>query len=119
MKLKLIKKANEVYKWRRTQITDLWYKLGCRAETTKISLSARQLDEADVIFEGFVNKNRSLMRRLDELDSDYNSILLSFERKETVWSKLFGWLPFMIANRTVILSLKDFISKWEEYEPGW
>ena len=118
MRSRLFKKANNLYEWRRSQITNLFIKMGNRADTAKISLGARHLDEADVIFEGYITKYRSLIKRMEELNSDYLYVISSLEN-QTFFNKWLGWLPCVSFSSASVVRIKDFIEKWEAYEPGW
>lgn len=108
----------ELYNWRRAQIIALWDKVIRRSADLKISMCARNLEETDILFAGYYTRYNNLMGRLNDLDKEYTSIIISLSR-ETFWQKIFGWLSFVRVDKHTNKLIQDFIIKWSTYEPGW
>ncbi len=117
-RIKLLRSVQEVYAWRRAQTIALWDKVLKRAQNNKISLNARNIEETDIMFEGYYTRYNNLLGRLNDLDNEYTAVLLSMGR-ESFWYKILGWLPFMKINKETEVLMKDFLDKWSKYEPGW
>lgn len=115
---KKVTEVNRLYNWRREQVIDLFDQVTKRANSTQISLGARNLEEADVMFQGYIIRYQNLQLRLKELDKDYYTIMESIITK-TLWYKILGWLPFLKISSPAKELIDSFISKWEKYEPGW
>jgi hypothetical protein len=115
---KRITEVNRLYQWRREQILDLFQSVTKRAATSDLKMGARNLEEVDVIFQGYITRYQNLFARLDELDKEYHEILSSLVVK-TWWYSWFGWLPLLKVTTQTKNYIEAFINKWEKYEPGW
>ncbi len=118
MRIDLLDKVSKLYLFRYTQITEMWLKIIVKAEVSKVSTVARNLDDADIVFLGYTNRHRNLLFRLEDLNTDYNLILQQLSRT-SIWYKIFRWLPFIKINSDTVQLMERFLTKWEEYDPGW
>lgn len=116
--MKSIKLAQEIYLFRKSQIHTAWDKVLTRADKLELSLQIRNVHEADIAFQGYVNKHKILLARIAELDEDYSNIIYSMLHN-SIWNKYFSWLPFLKTNKTTERLALEFIKKWDTYQPGW
>lgn len=116
--MKLITEVNDLYIFRQKQILDLNDQVSKKGETNRISLQAKNLDDADIMFVGFMTRFRNLNLRLSELNQDYSEILSLYSQPSFI-KNILSWFSLSYLDRNTKAQLTKFLDKWKKYEPGW
>lgn len=116
--MKQLTEVNDLYLFRYNQIMELHRQIYLKGESSRVSLSARNLDEADIMFMGYMNRFKNLNTRLCELEQDYRSVQVAMTCSGFI-GKVLSIFSLVYINRETKQKLNIFLSKWKDYEPGW